>query len=321
MAKIFISYRRDDARYPAARLHAALKPHVNNPQTDIFIDVDNIPAGVDFIAHLEDRVAECDVLLAVIGPDWMDLRDPQTGARRLDNPNDLVRIEVATALKRDIPVVPVLLDGVGVPPSELLPEDLRALSRRNGIPVRHESFEHDVARLVERLPVVLKDAPQSTIKQKTKPRGATKAGAMPPLTIGLAAGGLALATLIFVWTGMSRDKAPSEPVESLGSTADAADGALSAVSTGVADAEEAYALGDKAYLNQEFDVAAIYLEAACTGGKARGCSDLGLMYERGFGVSVDTERARRLYTKGCDGADAFGCERLNDLDMGLAVQP
>ncbi len=151
MPKVFISYRREDSQYQADRLHAALKPHVADPGRDIFIDVDNIPLGVDFVSHLESKVAQCDVLLALIGPDWLHARDPATGERRLDNPKDFVRVEIASALKREVVVVPVLLDGVAFPPERDLPDDLKPLVRRNGVEVRRLTFDADVQRLIRGL--------------------------------------------------------------------------------------------------------------------------------------------------------------------------
>lgn len=151
MAKFFISYRRRDAQYQAHKLHETLSSFVANPREDIFIDVDNIPFGRDFVAHLDAKVRDCEVLLAVIGPQWLDLRDSSTGMRLLDDPNDFVRIEIESALERDIPVVPVLLDGVSVPRASDLPKSLQPLVRRNGIPVQLMTFEADVARLMRGL--------------------------------------------------------------------------------------------------------------------------------------------------------------------------
>lgn len=152
MTKIFISYRRDDSKHAVGRLHAALKPHVKNSKRDIFIDIDNIPNGVDFVEHLESQVSQCDVMLAVIGANWLSIVDPTTGQRRLDDPDDFVRIEVSSALRRGIPVVPVVLDGTPIPRADELPDDLKALSRRNSERIDHESFNADVARLVAGLP-------------------------------------------------------------------------------------------------------------------------------------------------------------------------
>src|SRR5262245_58246884 len=99
MPKIFISYRREDSAYQADRIHQALRRAVRDPKRDIFIDIDNIPVGVDFVQHLDSKVAQCDVLLALIGPDWLTAKNPKTGQRRLDDPKDFVRIEIASALR------------------------------------------------------------------------------------------------------------------------------------------------------------------------------------------------------------------------------
>lgn len=173
MPKIFISYRREDSKHAVGRLHAALKRHVRDPKRDIFIDIDNIPKGVDFVEHLDRQVAQCDVMLAVIGPDWLSVKDPNTNRRRLDDPADFVRIEVASALKRGIPVVPVVLDETKIPSAQSLPDDLQALSRRNGERLEHESFDADVERLIRGLPA-------TTLKPKLGAPGAPK----PPFRPG-----------------------------------------------------------------------------------------------------------------------------------------
>jgi outer membrane protein OmpA-like peptidoglycan-associated protein len=151
MSKVFISYRREDSQHQADRLHAALKSYVPDPEQDIFIDVDNIPLGVDFSAHLESKVAQCDVLLALIGSDWLSICDAKTGARRLDDPQDFVRVEIASALKRGVAVVPVLLDGAAFPVVQDLPDDLKPLARRNGVELRRLTFDADVERLTRGL--------------------------------------------------------------------------------------------------------------------------------------------------------------------------
>src|SRR5262249_49759992 len=93
----------------------------------LFMDVDAIPLGTNFSKVLHEEVAKCGVLLAVIGPDWSDARD-EHGNRRLDDPNDFVRIEIAAALQRNIPVIPVLLEGARIPKADELPEDLKELA-------------------------------------------------------------------------------------------------------------------------------------------------------------------------------------------------
>ena len=143
-AKIFISYRRDDSAGYAGRVHDQL---VEKLGSNVFMDVDGIPLGSNFVKALNDEVAKCSALLAVIGPDWLDARDKK-GQRRLDNPHDFVRVEIGAALNRQIPVIPILLEGTTIPSADQLPSDLQELSLRNGINVHHDSFRNDMDRLV-----------------------------------------------------------------------------------------------------------------------------------------------------------------------------
>jgi formylglycine-generating enzyme required for sulfatase activity len=145
VAKVFICYRRDDSAGHAGRVHDRLVQAFGRDL--LFMDVDAIRLGVDFVEALRDEVAKCDVLLAVIGPHWIDARDAK-GNRRLDSTGDFVRIEIATALQRNIPVIPILLDGAGIPTVEQLPKDLQGLARRNGLDVRHASFHNDMDKLI-----------------------------------------------------------------------------------------------------------------------------------------------------------------------------
>lgn len=147
-ARVFISYRRDDSAGHAGRVHDRLAHEFG--ANLLFMDVDSIPLGSDFIKVLREEVGRCDALLAVIGHHWLDARDAE-GKRRLDSENDFVRVEIATALQRDIPVIPILLDGAKVPKPEELPVDLQALSARNGLDVRHSSFHIDMNRLIAAL--------------------------------------------------------------------------------------------------------------------------------------------------------------------------
>jgi len=146
--RIFISYRRDDSAGHAGRAFDRLKTDFG--QDVLFMDVDAIPLGANFVRVLRDEVAKCSTLLAIIGPNWLDARD-EDGARRLDNPNDFVRVEIAAALQRDIPVIPILLEGARIPKAQTLPDDLKELSERNGLDVRHASFHADMDKLVKGL--------------------------------------------------------------------------------------------------------------------------------------------------------------------------
>jgi hypothetical protein len=153
--KVFISYRRDDSAGHAGRVHDRLEREFGRDL--LFMDVDGVPLGVNFVKVLSDEVAKCDVLLAVIGPNWLNARD-EDGNRRLDNPHDFVRIEIGAALQRNILVIPILLDGAKVPKANQLPKDLEELSIRNGLDVRHASFHNDIDRLVRSLKGQLAEA-------------------------------------------------------------------------------------------------------------------------------------------------------------------
>ena len=147
-AKLFLCYRRDDSAHFAGRVQDRLGSEFGRDL--LFMDVDTIPLGLNFSKVLREEVAKCRVLLAMIGPNWLDAVD-KDGNRRLDDPNDFVRIEIAAALRRDIPVIPILLDGARVPKADELPKVLGELSMRNGLDVRHASFHDDIDRLVRNL--------------------------------------------------------------------------------------------------------------------------------------------------------------------------
>jgi hypothetical protein len=169
--QIFISYRREDASYPAGRLYDHL--HIRFPQNEIFMDVDSLKPGIDFVKTIEERVGACDVLVAVMGKRWLSSADEE-GRRRLDNPEDFVRVEVGTALKRGVRVIPVLVEGALMPQASQLPEDLKPLARRNALSVGHDRFQADSERLIDSVGEVLEAARVELPARKPdgqKPRG------------------------------------------------------------------------------------------------------------------------------------------------------
>src|SRR5262245_44509843 len=143
--KIFINYRRDDSRGTAGRLNDRLIETFG--RNKIFMDVDHIPAGADFVAYLNEQVASSDAFLIVIGPNWLDAKD-ESGRRRLDDPDDFVAIEIAAALERNIRVIPVLIDGARMPKASELTDRLKPLVRRQALEVRHSQFGQDVEALI-----------------------------------------------------------------------------------------------------------------------------------------------------------------------------
>jgi TIR domain len=145
MGKLFVSYRRDDSIGLAGRIYDRLAAHFGCDA--IFMDVDAIPFGVDFRQHLSDAVSRCDVLLAIIGEDWLSIS--RAGKRRLEDPKDFVRIEVESALQRGIPVIPVLIEPARIPQEEELPETLRGLAYRNAATVDPgRDFHRHMDRLI-----------------------------------------------------------------------------------------------------------------------------------------------------------------------------
>jgi TIR domain/DnaJ C terminal domain len=155
LSGIFISYRRADSEHAAGRLADALIREFGRDQ--VFMDVDAIEPGVDFVERIQQALAQCRVMLVVIGDEWLTATDSK-GRRRLDIPDDHVRIEVATALKRrDVRVIPLLVARAEPPGSADLPEDLAPLARRNAIELSHNRWHQDVGRVLELLELHFKE--------------------------------------------------------------------------------------------------------------------------------------------------------------------
>ena len=150
--KIFISYRRDDDPGFAQALYLRLEQEFGS--ANLFMDVEGqIKPGDDFVKVLNDQVAQCDVLLAIIGEDWIDARDDD-GNRRLEKDSDFVRIEIASALQLGKRVIPVLVNKAEMPRADELPPSLKPLARRNAVAIRPTRFKADSQGLVK----ALKDA-------------------------------------------------------------------------------------------------------------------------------------------------------------------
>lgn len=168
MDGLFVSYRRSDSQGEAGRLFDDLVKHFG--EHTVFMDVAAIEAGRDFRKAIEEGVTKCGVLLVVIGLEWLDAKD-ERGARRLADPADFVRIETAAALKRDIPVVPVLVRGAKMPSAEQLPEELKELAYRNCIELTHARWKSDIQLLIEALRRLLGGTTQAGTSAKAS--GAT----------------------------------------------------------------------------------------------------------------------------------------------------
>jgi hypothetical protein len=169
--QIFISYRREESRWSARSLFDRLAAHFDRKH--IFMDIDAIALGEDFVKVIERTVTECDVLIAVIGARWLTCTDEHND-RRLDNPEDFVRREITTALKRDIRVIPVLVDGALMPRSNELPEDLKPLVRRNALQVSDTRFDDDCRRLTAAIEQVLQKTTSERHERQPKERLGTE---------------------------------------------------------------------------------------------------------------------------------------------------
>src|SRR6516225_6014706 len=148
MSTVFISYRRENAAGEARALFNDLAERLG--ENSVFMDVDSIALGRDFRSALQQTTASCDLMLVLIGRNWADAKD-EGGRVRLENPADYVRLEVEAALRRNIAVTPVLVQGAHMPAPEDLPAEIRDLAYRNGFELSHNRWESDVGEMVRRL--------------------------------------------------------------------------------------------------------------------------------------------------------------------------
>jgi len=219
---IFISYRRDDTEGEAGRLYDDLVRAYGDDS--VFMDVAGIEPGLDFRKAIDANVSGCGVLLAVIGPTWATITGSD-GTRRLDNPSDYVRLEIATALARSVPVIPVLVHAAHMPPLDQLPEDLKDLRYRNSVELTHARWNSDVALLIGALKSyvnVKQDHKTETVHatvpvQLPAPQAPAPAPPAPaqksklPLWIGIGAAAIVLAAVIFLATHKSTPLPGSAP--------------------------------------------------------------------------------------------------------------
>jgi hypothetical protein len=149
---IFMCYRREDTGWPAGRLYDAL-----TERFQVFRDVESIRPGEDFVAKINAAVESCDVLLALIGKEWLTITDGGT-SRRIDNPNDHVRLELEAALARNSGIIPILVDGARMPSADDLPPSLAELTSRNGLDLDQGRFRSDLSRLVDVIGTIISGA-------------------------------------------------------------------------------------------------------------------------------------------------------------------
>lgn len=152
--RIFINYRRQDTAWQAVALYHRLAERFGEEQ--IFKDVDNIRLGEDFTKKITEEVESCDILLALIGKGWLDASDDD-GTRRLDDPDDFVRLEIEAALNRDVLLIPILVDGASMPAPDTVPASIGPLVRRQALELNPNRFSGDTDELLEVLESTLVD--------------------------------------------------------------------------------------------------------------------------------------------------------------------
>jgi hypothetical protein len=206
---IILSYRREDSAGVTGRIFDRLIQEFGADR--VFMDIDSMPAGVDFHQHLQEILSGCGALLVVVGKSWRSQRKGQPA--RIMDPDDWVRIEVETALERGIPVVPLLIDGASLPNRDQLPESLWPLLRRNALPVDSgRDFHAQLTRLVRDLQLQLGTETPSTVAVPTNTTLQSMT-AMPASSVNWKAIGrwiLLLALIITIGaiaiTGMEQDR-------------------------------------------------------------------------------------------------------------------
>ncbi len=152
--RIVISYRRQDTPGGAGRLRESLATHFG--RENVFLDIDTIPPGVDWVEAIDKTVSGADVLLPLIGLHWLDAKD-ERGRRRLDDPNDVLRFEIESALKAGLRIIPVQLHGATMPSADDLPESLAAITRRQSIRIDDDDWPYDIQKLVRALETIQRD--------------------------------------------------------------------------------------------------------------------------------------------------------------------
>ena len=200
MHGIFINYRREDVAGFARSLFDRLRAHFGDNQ--VFMDVSNIEPGLDFIDTIDKSLKSCEALLVLIGPDWESVCVERSG-----EPDDFVRIEVAAALKRNVRVIPVLVQGATMPDEANLPEDIKPLVRRQATALSNDRFDSDIERLIEVL--------EKTLGSKFKPKPLDQASSSKKTWLSGRSGilvGFLLAFVLLVFIGVWVDEDEFDPV-------------------------------------------------------------------------------------------------------------
>ncbi len=337
MGGVFISYRREDSAGFTGRIYDRLTKRLGRER--VFLDVDNIPPGMDFVDVLSERVGGCDALIAVIGRNWLTSVD-EDNRRRIENQHDFVRVEIEAELTRGVRVIPILVDGARMPRAEDLPDSLKQFSRRQGIDISHAQFDSDIRKLTRTLSLLdeglrqraeTERAAREERERAAKFEEARQAGPYPlvrmhgdrkwraPLLL-VGAAALVVAWFLFAPFGPPHGNTPavessasrSQPHES--SATPSGQAALPNSPPAPAPKEQSLTpaeeneRGDSYFfgrgVDQDYAKAMEWYRKAADQGYADAQSNVGVLYENGMGVAKDIEQARAWYQKAADQGNA-----------------
>jgi TIR domain/Sel1 repeat len=330
---IAISYRREDSLPIAGRLYDRLQTKFG--KKNVFMDFDSIPPGMDFREQIKQMIERSNLVIAIIGPNW--LGEQPDASRRIDNPADFVRLEIAYALKRGIPVIPVLVNNTPMPSSQKLPQEIEGLAFRNAVTLDTGiDFHHHADRLIEGIRKAMVVAPRSGERQEVREPTPVAVHTLSLRKIFIWSAAILLAVVASAtWflvghrheqetnaTGQSVGVELPKPVEaesSVGPTASAptpttelspgvaeaqANSAVVSEATsppGIADAATDYDLGVRYETGQgvpkDLRKAAEHFQKAANQGYALAQNNLGALYAVGQGVPKDLRKAAELYQK------------------------
>jgi uncharacterized protein len=341
VANITISYRREDSGIIAGRIFDRLVAHYG--AANVFRDIDNVPPGIDFRKYIDGALDRTDILLAIVGPHWIG--KTADGRTRIGEPADLVRIEVETALRKDIPVVPVLVANATVPGVNELPDALKDFTYRHALKVDSlEDFDDHVRRLIRSLDRLLREQKQVERRAKLQKLREQlerlrlipqRISSVVPLRIMAVAtiiiGVIAVAFLVTRPNGFTPSPPPSvtsQPVPAVTSQPAPAVTLLPvtpqpALPATPQDASAMYSQGER-YFNgwivpQDYAKAREWYEKAAAGGNANAMFKLGALYDYGLGVPQDYAKAREWYEKAAAEDNAKAKARLQQPPFRITI--
>ena len=301
MSGIFISYRRDDSAASAGRLYDRLVNHFGRDR--VFMDIEHIEPGEDFAEIIEKNLAAVDVAIILIGKQWLDIKD-STGRRRLDDPDDFVRLEIAAILDRKIRAIPVLVDNAVMPKASQLPDPLDPLVRRNALEISHVRFNSDVDTLIGTLGRIVVDYhPAPKPPKKSSSSGAIAAA----VSVGILYFGAQISSSFLPQSDIPLSKAPENldsgraetaevteenPNSSRAETAEVAEENPNSSRVEIAEVAEENPNSSRAEIAE-----VAQLTKAATQGDADAQYNLGFMYDEGRGMPKDDKKAVEWYRK------------------------